>query len=53
LNAFVAPRVQEILKKAEGSPKLHTEKTVVCMEGMSFCSGDRSTTERSRSRLFD
>lgn len=33
LNAFVAPRVEEILKKAEGSPKLHTGKTVVCMEG--------------------
>lgn len=33
LNAFVAPRVEEILKTAEGSPKLHTGKTVVCMEG--------------------
>lgn len=36
LNAFVAPRVEEILKKAEGSPKLHTGKTVVCMEGEFF-----------------
>jgi len=35
LNAFVAPRVEEILKTAEGSPKLHTGKTVVCMEGES------------------
>jgi len=35
LNAFVAPRVEDILKKAEGSPKLHTGKTVVCMEGES------------------
>jgi 5'-methylthioadenosine phosphorylase len=33
LNKFVAPRVEEILKAAEGSPKLHTNKTVVCMEG--------------------
>ena len=36
LNAFVAPRVEEILKNAEGSPKLHTGKTVVCMEGESI-----------------
>jgi 5'-methylthioadenosine phosphorylase len=36
LNAFVAPRVEEILKNAEGSPKLHTGKTVVCMEGESY-----------------
>jgi len=36
LNAFVAPRVEEILKNAEGAPKLHTGKTVVCMEGESI-----------------
>jgi len=35
LNAFVAPRIEAILKKAEGSPKLYTGKTVVCMEGES------------------
>jgi 5'-methylthioadenosine phosphorylase len=33
LNAFVAPRVQKILDGADGAPKLHTGKTVVCMEG--------------------
>lgn len=36
LNKFVAPRVQKILESAEGSPKLHTDKTVVCMEGESI-----------------
>lgn len=36
LNAFVAPRVLKILEGAEGSPKLHTDKTVVCMEGPAF-----------------
>jgi 5'-methylthioadenosine phosphorylase len=36
LNAFVAPRVQKILEGAEGSPKLHIDKTVVCMEGPAF-----------------
>ncbi|TYJ55668.1 S-methyl-5'-thioadenosine phosphorylase [Cryptococcus floricola] len=35
LNAFVAPRVDKILK-AQGDIKLHTEKTVVCMEGPAF-----------------
>jgi 5'-methylthioadenosine phosphorylase len=34
LNAFVAPKVQKILESTEGGPvKLHTGKTVVCMEG--------------------
>jgi len=31
LNAFIAPRVEKILK--ENDVKLHTGKTVVCMEG--------------------
>lgn len=36
LNAFVAPRVREILAKSEGGKvELHTGKTVVCMEGQS------------------
>ncbi|WVR07017.1 S-methyl-5'-thioadenosine phosphorylase [Kwoniella sp. DSM 27419] len=35
LNAFVAPRVEKILK-AGGDVKLHTGKTVVCMEGPAF-----------------
>ncbi|WVQ82339.1 S-methyl-5'-thioadenosine phosphorylase [Cryptococcus sp. DSM 104549] len=35
LNAFVAPRVEKILKEA-GEVTLHTEKTVVCMEGPAF-----------------
>ncbi|WVN88257.1 S-methyl-5'-thioadenosine phosphorylase [Cryptococcus depauperatus CBS 7841] len=35
LNAFVAPRVEKILKEA-GDVKLHTDKTVVCMEGPAF-----------------
>lgn len=31
LNKFIAPRVEKIL--AETGVKLHTDKTVVCMEG--------------------
>ena len=39
LNAFIAPRVKKILAEAEGGPtELHTEKTVVCMEGSSAMS---------------
>jgi 5'-methylthioadenosine phosphorylase len=33
LNKFVGDRVDKILKGLSGSPKLHTGKTVVCMEG--------------------
>ena len=33
LNAFVGPRVEKILAKADGDVKVHTGKTVVCMEG--------------------
>nr|XP_031863241.1 S-methyl-5'-thioadenosine phosphorylase [Kwoniella shandongensis]KAA5530313.1 S-methyl-5'-thioadenosine phosphorylase [Kwoniella shandongensis] len=36
LNEFVAPKVEKILKEAEGEVKLHTGKTVVCMEGPAF-----------------
>ncbi|ORY34024.1 putative Methylthioadenosine phosphorylase, partial [Naematelia encephala] len=36
LNEFIAPRVQKILDAADGAPKLHTGKTVVCMEGPAF-----------------
>ncbi|WRT66352.1 S-methyl-5'-thioadenosine phosphorylase [Kwoniella shivajii] len=36
LNEFVAPKVEKILKEAEGQVKLHTGKTVVCMEGPAF-----------------
>ncbi|KAK4687067.1 5'-methylthioadenosine phosphorylase, partial [Tremellales sp. Uapishka_1] len=37
LNQFVAPIVEKILQKSEGGPvKLHTGKTVVCMEGPAF-----------------
>ncbi|OXM82051.1 methylthioadenosine phosphorylase [Cryptococcus neoformans Bt63] len=35
LNAFVAPRVEKILKET-GDVVLHTGKTVVCMEGPAF-----------------
>lgn len=33
LTALVAPKVEKILQAADGSPKLHIGKTVVCMEG--------------------
>lgn len=46
LNAFVTPRVQKILEGAEGSPKLHTDKTVVCMEGA--LSAESTANARSR-----
>ncbi|GFZ43944.1 S-methyl-5'-thioadenosine phosphorylase [Saitozyma sp. JCM 24511] len=37
LNAFVAPRVQKILEEQHDGPvKLHTGKTVICMEGPAF-----------------
>ncbi|KAK4684462.1 hypothetical protein P7C73_g5718, partial [Tremellales sp. Uapishka_1] len=37
LNKLVAPLVRDILEKSEGGPvKLHTGKTVVCMEGPAF-----------------
>jgi len=34
LNEFVGPRVEMILAEAGGGVKVHTGKTVVCMEGM-------------------
>ncbi|BEI84183.1 hypothetical protein CcaverHIS002_0407870 [Cutaneotrichosporon cavernicola] len=36
LNAFIAPRVQKILSDLGGEVKLHTDRTVVCMEGPAF-----------------
>ncbi|KIM22895.1 hypothetical protein M408DRAFT_277017 [Serendipita vermifera MAFF 305830] len=36
-SAFLAPRVKEVLKEATGDTvQLHTDKTVVCMEGPLF-----------------
>ncbi|CAD6572733.1 MAG: S-methyl-5-thioadenosine phosphorylase [Tremellales sp. Tagirdzhanova-0007] len=36
LNAFVGPKVEKILARADGDVKVHTGKTVVCMEGPHF-----------------
>lgn len=36
LNSFIAPRVKKILSAEGAEVKLHTEKTVVCMEGPAF-----------------
>ncbi|WVQ67688.1 S-methyl-5'-thioadenosine phosphorylase [Kwoniella sp. B9012] len=36
LSEFVAPKVQKILSEQEGDVKVHTGKTVVCMEGPAF-----------------
>ena len=35
LNGFVGPRVKKILEEVGGGVKVHTGKTVVCMEGAS------------------
>jgi hypothetical protein len=53
LNAFVAPRVEEILKTAEGSPKLHTGKTVVCMEGESVAARRALVISRPHTNMQD
>ncbi|WWC70219.1 S-methyl-5'-thioadenosine phosphorylase [Kwoniella pini CBS 10737] len=37
LSEFISPKVENILKKvSDGKVKVHTEKTVVCMEGPAF-----------------
>ncbi len=49
LNALVGPKVEKILKDAEGGVQLHTGKTVVCMEGAYFW----TTLSRSINKVDD